>query len=313
MQPLRIRAPATSANLGPGYDVLALALKDPFDVMDFRRTEEGVTITSSGYEVPLDPPANCAGYVAMRMIEAFGLKGGVSIHIRKQIRPASGLGSSAASAAGAAYGMNELFTLGLTRSEMAEYASLGEIVSAGVPHYDNVVACIYGGLTITYSSKPIEVERLDPPRDIGIVIASPSYEKGSTRIARSVVPQQVPMKSMVHNVGRASLLAAGMAVGSISMIKRAMDDAVVEIARARAGILREFEALKTLAAEKDFGVAASGAGPSILAVVEKNRLNEVGSAIHQLYVSKGYLCEIIYTEPGEGISLLARARQRDGP
>lgn len=301
MEKIKILSPATTANLGPGFDVFALALKEPYDVMEIEKIGSGVIIESEGYSIPNEAEKNCAGFVALEMLKKFEIKEGVKIKIKKNIKPASGLGSSAASGAGAAFALNKLFDLNLTKEEMVGYASHGEIVSAGFPHCDNVVACIFGGFTITVSYDPLEVVNLKPPEDLGIVIALPNVDKGSTEVARSVVPKLIPRKKLVYNVGHASLLSAGIALKNIDLIKKAMDDSIVEPARAKAGILREFFELKKLGKELNVGTAASGAGPAILGIVEKNRRKEVGIAMKDFFEQRGYKCEIFITEPGKGI------------
>lgn len=301
---IRVRVPATTANIGPGFDVFALALKEPYDVMEIEKRGSGVIIKSEGYRVPREPEKNCAGFVALEMLRKFGIREGVRIKIKKNIKPASGLGSSAASGAGVAFGLNELFNLNLTKEEIIEYASHGEIVSAGFPHCDNVVACIFGGFTITISYNPLEVVSFEPPEDFGIVIALPDVDKGSTEFARSVVPKLVPIKKLVYNIGHASLLSAGMALKNIDLIKRAMSDCIVEPARAKAGILKEFFEIKKLGKDLNAGIAASGAGPAILGIVEREKRMELADAMKRFFVERGYECETYITEPGEGTTIL---------
>jgi homoserine kinase len=302
MRKLRVYSPATSANLGSGFDVFGLALKEPYDVMDIEIIDSGVIIESDGYPIPLQPEENCAGYVALEMIDQFNIPEGVKISIQKNIKPASGLGSSAASGAGAAYAIDKLFDLNLTLTELAVHASHGEILSAGFPHCDNVVANLFGGFTITVSYVPLEIVKIPPPHNIGVVIALPNVDKGSTEYARSVIPKSIPMKKLVYNVGHAALLTAGVSLEKLGYIIKGMDDGVVEPARAQAGILKEFAALKKLGKDLKVGIAASGAGPAIISIMEKERREEVGNALVRFFENKGYKCDTIITEPGNGTS-----------
>ena len=301
---MKVRAPATSANLGPGFDVFGLALKEPYDVVELRRISEKIVRISAveGYSVPLNPEENTGGYVALNMMKTFDLSEGVELKIWKNIKPGSGLGSSAATAAAVAYAMNRLFNLDLTRRELVNYAALGEKVSAGTPHLDNVTPAIYGGFVIVSSRDPLTIYSMDPPDDLGVVIALPDVEKGSTRRAREVIPKEIPLSSLVHNVGKASALAAGMALKNLEMIKDGMNDAVVEPARARAGIIPRYEEVKMLSKRFDAGIAVSGAGPAIIGVIEKDRRTELAEALRDLYTSKGYRCVVYVTEPGPGVS-----------
>ncbi len=301
---MRVRAPATSANLGPGFDVFGLALKEPYDILEVERVSEpGVRIRlMDGYEVPLEPERNTGGYVALRMLEDFNLPGGVELRIWKNIKPGSGLGSSAATAAATAYAVDKLFNLNLSKEKLVEYAALGEYVSAGEPHMDNVAPAIYGGFTIISSKNPLRVCSLRAPENLGIVVVLPNVEKGSTRRAREVIPKTVPLSQLVHNVGMAATLAIGMALGDVKMIKEGMHDLVVEPARAKAGLIPEYEEVKSLAKSLEAGIAVSGAGPAIIGVIEKERRSTLANALKNLYSSKGYDCQIYLTEPGPGVS-----------
>lgn len=300
---MKIRAPATSANLGPGFDVFGLALKEPYDIVEAERIPEKTVRIKliDGYSVPLDPQQNTGGYVALRMIEDFNLPEGVELRIWKRIKPGSGLGSSAATAAAAAYAIDKLFNLNLPVADLVRYAAFGEEVSAGVAHIDNVAPAIYGGFVIAYSKKPLRIHSINPPPDLGVVIVLPDAEKGSTRKAREVLPKEVPLESLVHNVGRASILAAGMALGSIKMIKEGMQDIVIEPARSKAGIIPEYEEVKKLGQELEAGIAVSGAGPAIIGIIERERRRDLAKALKDFYAAKGYRCEVYVTEPGSGV------------
>ena len=189
---LRVKAPATSANLGPGFDVFGLALMEPYDIVEAERIpDKRVEVeVLEGYRVPARPEENTGGYVALRMMEEFGLSEGVRLRIWKGIKPGSGLGSSAATAAAAAYLVNKLFNLGLSREELVRYAALGELVSAGAPHLDNVAPAIYGGFVMVSQEPRLRICHVDPPPDLGVVVVLPDVEKGSTRRAREVVPRR---------------------------------------------------------------------------------------------------------------------------
>ena len=303
---MRVKAPATSANLGAGFDVFGLALKEPYDLVEVTRIpEKNVRIKLvEGYEVPLEPEENTGGYVALRMIEDFDLPEGVELRIWKRIKPKSGLGSSAATAAAAAYALNKLFDLGLSREKLVEYAALGELISAGSPHPDNVASAIYGGFTIILSRNPLKIYAVDPPADLGVVIVLPVVEKASTKKAREILPKMIELERYVYNVGMAASLVAGMSLGNIEMIKEGMNDLIVEPIRAKAGIIPEYEEVKELGRRLNAGIAVSGAGPAIIGVIEKERRKVLAKELEKLYTSRGYGCRVYITEPGSGVSEL---------
>ena len=303
---MRVKAPATSANLGAGFDVFGLALKEPYDLVEVTRIpEKNVRIKLvEGYEVPLEPEENTGGYVALRMIEDFDLPEGVELRIWKRIKPKSGLGSSAATAAAVAYALNKLFDLGLSREKLVEYAALGELISAGSPHPDNVASAIYGGFTIILSRNPLKIYAVDPPADLGVVIVLPVVEKASTKKAREILPKMIELERYVYNVGMAASLVAGMSLGKIEMIKEGMNDLIVEPIRAKAGIIPEYEEVKELGRRLNAGIAVSGAGPAIIGVIEKERRKVLAKELEKLYTSRGYGCRVYITEPGPGVSEL---------
>lgn len=303
---MRVKAPATSANLGAGFDVFGLALKEPYDLVEVTRIpEKNVRIKLvEGYEIPLEPEENTGGYVALRMIEDFDLPEGIELRIWKRIKPKSGLGSSAATAAAAAYALNKLFNLGLSREKLVEYAALGELISAGSPHPDNVASAIYGGFTMILSRNPLKIYAVDPPADLGVVIVLPVVEKASTKKAREILPKMIELERYVYNVGMAASLVAGMSLGNIEMIKEGMNDLVVEPIRAKAGIISEYEEVKELGRRLNAGIAVSGAGPAIIGVIEKERRKVLAKELEKLYTSKGYRCRVYITEPGPGVSEL---------
>jgi len=300
---MRVKAPATSANLGAGFDVFGLALKEPYDLVEVTRIpEKNVRIKLvEGYEVPLEPEENTGGYVALRMIKDFDLPEGVELRIWKRIKPKSGLGSSAATAAAVAYALNKLFDLGLSREKLVEYAALGELISAGSPHPDNVASAIYGGFTIILSRNPLKIYAVDPPADLGVVIVLPVVEKASTKKAREILPKMIELERYVYNVGMAASLVAGMSLGNIEMIKEGMNDLIVEPIRAKAGIIPEYEEVKELGRRLNAGIAVSGAGPAIIGVIEKERRKVLAKELEKLYTSRGYGCRVYITEPGPGV------------
>ncbi len=303
MDKICVTIPATSANIGSGFDVFALALQSPVDFMTVEKTPSGIIIESRGYPVPLELTKNCASVVASELLTAYNITEGVKIQITKQIFPGSGLGSSAASSVGAAYAINKLYNLNLSLEKLALYASKGEVVSAGVPHYDNVVAGLWGGFTITYSQSPLRVAQFPPPSQLGIVIVLPTVTKGSTKIARQVLPKQIPREDAVFNLGKAAILAAGMASQNLDLIIAGMEDCIVEPARSSAGLLREFSEIKKTGAKLRAGIAASGAGPAILGIIQKDRRQELADALSQIYRDVDLSFKVYQTEPGVGVHM----------
>jgi homoserine kinase len=304
-----IRAPATSANLGPGFDVFGLALNRPSDKVTITAVADGIKIRIKGFladTISVVPEKNTAGVVAVKMISDFGLQTGLLIEIEKGIMPGMGLGSSAASAAAMAYGLNQMFNLGLKNLELINYAAKGEMASAGFEHADNVSAAICGQFVIIESYHPLQIVNLKCPSKMGICVAMPKLVAPAhkTEKARLMIPTMVPMAELVENLGRAAVMASGFATGDIDLIGRSMIDRIVEPARIPLipGYLQVKEnALKAGAC----GITISGAGPSMIAVVNKEKadVRKVAVAMQEGFKSVGLESTCCVTKPGKGACL----------
>lgn len=305
-----VKAPATTANLGPGFDIFGMALEQPSDKVTITPVSKGIKIVVSGLAadtIPTDPEKNTAGVVAKQILQKFSLKTGIMIKIEKGILPSMGLGSSAASAAAVAFGLNCLFNLKLDHTQLIQLAAKGEIASAGFEHADNVSAAIYGHFIIIKSYNPLEVIRLESPPNLGICIAIPQVPTSpkKTEKARSVLPKTVSMEKLVHNAGHAATMAAGFATGDVELIGRSMSDAVVE--PARAFLIPGYQKVKERALEAGAcGVAISGAGPAMIAIVNSNNIgaSKVAKAMEEGFKSADVSANAFCTKPGKGVSLL---------
>lgn len=252
---LTVRAPATSANLGSGYDVFGVALSRPADILRVERASEtSISVTGAGSQyIPEDPKRNTVGAV----VEA--LDAPARIRIDKGVRPASGLGSSAASAAGVAVALNELYDRGYSREELVSVAAEGEAVVSGDAHTDNVAPALLGGFTI---STPDGITRVDA--DLSLVVCLPDIVV-STSDARKVVPDGVRLPELIETVGNAATLTAGMARDDPELVGQGMTERVVTPARAE--LIDGYETVRRRAYDAGAsGVTISGAGPGVLAV-----------------------------------------------
>ena len=293
-------ASSSTANLGPGYDVFGLGL-DAFEDRVKITTSKNMTMTSNkskkqirikisseesskgegtgGAEaeegkmiIPSNPEDNSAGLVIKRMAEDFDIDYDLNIDILKTVPAGFGMGSSAASAAAAAVAFDNLFDLKIEKAKLVEYAAEGEVASAGTKHYDNVSASLLGGFVIVRASPKLEFIRIEPPKDLVLVIATPLIKvpMKKTEAARNVLPNQVPLKSVVHNVSNASIIVAGFLLKDIEMIAKGIDDVIVEPARKH--LIPSYDEVKREATKAGaLAVTISGAGPSIISFLKSNR------------------------------------------
>jgi homoserine kinase len=305
-----VKAPATSANLGPGFDVFGIALEEPSDKVTLTSVSQGIRIQISGIgarTISLTPDKNTAGLVAKRMLSDFNLKTGLLIHVEKGIFPGKGLGSSAASAAAVAFGMNAMFNLGLNNKQLISYAAKGEVASAGSEHADNVSAAICGNFVLIRSYHPLEIVNLECPKDLELAVAMPKIitPPNKTEKARSVIPKLVPLEKHVYNLGKAAAMITGFAIGDVNLIGESMIDEIVE--PARASLIPGYAKVKENALKAGaLGVTISGAGPSMIAIVNKNTGDsaKIALAMQEGFRTAGLDSHAFATRPGRGACLL---------
>ena len=300
MRKVTVRSPATSANLGPGFDIFGLCLEEPYDIVSVEKMEEnGIKIVVEGEkseEIPTEPEKNTAGVVAKAMMKDFNIKEGIKIHITKGIKPGSGLGSSSASSAGVVVAINELFNLKLSKLKLVEYAALGEGVAAGSPHADNVAPAIFGGFTMVTNYNQLEI--LHIPVEIDVLIALPDIQI-STKEAREILPKKIEMGEMINNVGKACGMVYSLFKNDIELFGRyMMMDKVVEPRRAK--LIPKYEDVKEKVKDKVYGITISGAGPAIIAIPKKEHLLEVKELFEDVWE------RVYYTKVGNGVSVLEK-------
>lgn len=290
---LTVRAPATSANLGSGFDVFGVALDRPADVVRVEKADRTtIEVTGVGAQyIPEDPEKNVVGAVA----EA--LDAPAHIRIDKGVRPSSGLGSSAASSAAAAFALNALYERGLSREELVPMAAEGEAVVSGEAHADNVAPSLLGGFTVARADGVTAVDA-----DIPLVACLPEIAV-STRDARRVVPTTAQLGDLVDTVRNAATLTVGMCRSDPHLVGAGMTDRVVT--PARAGLITGYETVREAALDAGAtGVTVSGAGPSIVAACYASDRATVAAAMVDAFEDAGVDARAYQTRIGRGAELL---------
>jgi homoserine kinase len=304
MQSVIVRAPCSTANLGPGFDVFGLALDAFYDEVQLTKKGKKIIIESSGF-VPLEPEKNSAGLVIIEMSKKFKIKTGLLIRIKKGVPAGFGMGSSAASAAAAAVAFNALFDLDLDQNTLIEFAGMGERASAGSIHYDNVSASVLGGFVIV-KTDPLDVIRIDPPKDLVLCIAIPKIivPKKKTEMSRGVLPQLVKLSDYVKNLSNASAITVGFVKKDVKLIGRSIKDIIVEPARKH--LIPGFDKVKTNALLAGaLGVTISGAGPSVISFTSKSAdHNKICKAMEKGFASADTKCTTIICRPSKGAFVL---------
>jgi homoserine kinase len=275
---VRVFSPATLSNLGPGFDVLGLALSAPGDGVEAERAEGTpgvhiVEITGDGGVLPRDAARNVAGVAAAHVLDRAVHEGhaprdtGVRLWLRKGIPIAGGLGGSAASSVAGAMAANEVLGRPFSRMELVESALAGEALAAMTPHGDNILPCLLGGIVLVRSLSPPDVVRLPAPPGLHLAVVHPHSEV-STAAARALLKdRRVGLEDAVANAGNAAAFVAALYTGDLELLGRSVDDRLVE--PLRAPLVPGFRRVKEAAAEGGaLACSISGSGPTMFAIAD---------------------------------------------
>jgi homoserine kinase len=333
---IKIKAPATVANMVCGFDILGFAVNNPYDEMEMRlvplvQGQAAITIINiDDYNLPTDPEKNVAGAALIALIEEYTAnsiiekvlsedddsntkdviktttnksssnklqntkfnsnlidfsKIGFEVKINKLIKPGSGVGSSAASSAGAVVGANYLLGNPFSKDDLVRFAMNGEKVASGVKHADNIAPCIHGGVTLVRSIFPLEIIALSSPT-LFVTIVHPQIEV-RTADARSILKQNVQLKDAIKQWGNIAGLVAGLMKGDYDLIGRSLEDVIIEPVRSI--LIPGFDELKKACkAAGALGGGISGSGPSIFFLSkEKETALAVELEMKKLYEGLG--------------------------
>ena len=290
LRSVTVFAPASIGNIGPGFDVLGVAVTNFGDeVTAARKRNPGVEILEiKGSKVPLpeDAAMNTAGIAAMKVLRAIEADMGLTLRIKKGVPIAAGMGSSAASAVAGGFAANRAFGDKLSKAELLQICTEAEAAVSGGFFADNTASALYGGGTITRCTEPLDVITMGGLPGLVLVLATPDMQL-PTRQARKVLPKKVEMSKFVANMGNTAAIVAAFAKKKSDLFARAVSDVVVEPARAR--LIPGFYDVKEAAVEHGaLGCSISGAGPTIFAAVPaKGPADKVGQAMKRAFKKNG--------------------------
>jgi homoserine kinase len=295
---IKVFAPATIGNIGPGFDVLGLAIGGWGDVIEARKTDSGILISEieSEHDLPTDPNENTAGIAAQEVLKLLGVDGGVELKIRKGLPSGSGLGSSAASAAAAAFATNHLYGDQLSKEDLILPATEAEEHVSGGFFADNTAPCLLGGATLTRSKLPLDVTKIGHIDNLRIILVTPDVVI-LTREAREILPDTVPLDGFVNNMANSCLISAAFAKNDYDLFARSLNDVVVEPVRAQ--LIQGYEEVKENALKSGAdGVAISGSGPTLFAITNytNNHPYLIEDAMVRSFKQFGVECKSIITE-----------------
>ncbi|MBC3758919.1 homoserine kinase [Hyunsoonleella sp. SJ7] len=284
MNEIKIFSPATVANVSCGFDVLGFCLDSVGDEMVIRKIEKkGIYISHvEGFDLPYEAEKNVAGVSALAMYEAIDVDFGFEIEIYKNIKPGSGIGSSAASAVGSVFGMNELIGRPFNNTQLTEFAIKGEALASKCEHADNLAPALFGGFTLVKSVAPLKILELPTPSDLCATIIHPQIEI-KTSESRGLLPNEVPLNDAITQWANLGSLVHALHTSDFDLMKSALTDVVVEPHRSK--LIPLFNEVKEASLNAGaLGAGISGSGPSIFTLSKGlEQANIVKEAMQSIY------------------------------
>jgi homoserine kinase len=296
---IRVFAPATVANLGPGFDVLGLALSRPGDELEAELTDtagvEIVEVTGDGGVLSRSPEKNVVGRAAADVLRRAGARQGVRLWLHKQMPLASGLGSSGASSAAGAFAVNELLGRPLSQRDVVLSAMEGERAASGTPHADNVAPSVMGGVVLVRSYDPFDVIALPLPDALHISVVHPHCEVSTAEARRLVKGRTYSLDEIVANLGNIAGLVAALGRGDLELLGRSVEDHLVEPLRSR--LIPGFAAVKEAALRGGgLGCSIAGSGPSMFAFAgSMDVAMTIGAAMQEAFRAAAHLESDLFT------------------
>lgn len=307
MNDIKIFSPATVANVSCGFDVLGFCLDNVGDEMVIRKTsKKGIFITKieGGFDLPYETELNVAGVSALAMYNAIDVDFGFEIEINKKIKPGSGIGSSAASAVGSVFGMNEILGSPFDKTQLTAFAIKGEALASKCEHADNLAPALFGGFTLVKSLSPLQILQIPSPDDLYATIIHPQIEV-KTSEARAILPKEVALSKAVAQWANFGSLIHALHTSDYNLIKNSLHDVIVEPYRSQ--LIPHYHDVKTASILAGaLGAGISGSGPSIFSLSKGfETANNVKDAMEKVYSKTGIDFDIHLTKINtEGVKIL---------
>lgn len=296
---IRVFAPATVANVACGFDIFGFALDEPGDEVHVKLSDSpGVVITQitgDGGALPHDPQKNTAGISVLKLLEHLQSHQGIEIELHKKMPLGSGLGSSAASAAGSVFAVNALLGNPLTPKELLPFAMEGERVACGSAHADNAAPALLGGFVLIRSYNPLDVVSIPCGLELYCTILHPKIEV-RTELARKMLKPEISLRQHVEQTGNAAGLVLGLVQGNAELIHKCLQDVIAEPVRSM--LIPGFKQIKEAALnEGALGCSISGSGPSLFALsLSLSQSKKIGEAMVSACHSQKLECDLYFSK-----------------
>ena len=302
MNVVKVFAPATIGNIGPGFDTLGLAIKGLGDTIEAEKISGNEliiqNIENADHDITKNPSKNTAGIAANEVLNMLNINTGISLKIKKGLPSGSGLGSSAASAVGGACAVNILLGKKLNNEQLLQAAMSGEYSVSGGYFADNVAPAIYGGATLTRSLHPLHVTPLGNISDLIIILAIPNVQI-LTRDARQVIPKNVDFTDCIHNMANTASITAAFCKNNYDLLRDNLFDQIIEPRRAK--LIPGFGDVKSAAINAGaHGMTISGSGPTVFAITN-NEQDSMGieKSMKNAFKKHGIECKTMITTSSE--------------
>lgn len=283
MNSVKVKSFGTIANLVCGFDILGLCLDNPFDEFTISLSEKkGVTIENiDEYNLPIIAEQNVSGIALLAMLKELPHINGFHLISKKNIKPGSGIGSSASSAAGVVIAANKLLGNIFTKLQLVEFAMAGEQVASGARHADNIAPAIFGGITLIRNTNPLDIISIDYP-ELFVTVLHPQIEI-KTADARNILKKNIPLKNAITQWANVAGLVCGLIQKDYNLISRSLEDIIVEPTRSI--LIPKFKNVKdTCKMAGALGGGISGSGPSIFMLsTTKEISNNVEEAMKNIF------------------------------
>ena len=305
---VHIFSPATVANVGPGFDILGFAMNQPGDEILVEKTTGGdhIIVDRSGVGLPLDPEKNVATVAMDSMLSQLGSNQKFQLTFLKKIAPGSGIGSSAASSAGAVFGANVLLGNPYTTEELVPFAMKGEETASGSAHADNVAPALLGGFILIRSYEPLDIISIPGPEHIYCSVVYPEISI-ATEDSRKILKTTVSLEKAVTQCGNVAGLVTGLITGNFRLISDSMQDVIAE--PIRSFLIPEYDKVKKAALEAGaLGCSISGSGPSIFALCkDEDTARNAGSEMEKVFTSAQIGSRVFVSQVNkQGIKILTK-------
>jgi homoserine kinase len=284
---IRVFAPATISNVGPGFDLMGFAIDQPGDIIRMAKNKDNFIhiFNETDCCLPEDPEENVSSVGIQALLDQLKVQQGFDLIFEQKINPGSGIGSSAASAAAAVFGANALLGSPLNINQLLPAVLKGEFVASKSLHADNAAPALLGGFILIRDYHPIDLISLPYPADLICVVIHPDIEI-KTSESRKLIPKEIKLETALEQCGNIAGLVTGLTTSNYELIGRSIKDVFAEPYRS-ATIPGYAELKEELLCMGAIGAGISGSGPSIFAFCRDSGMaGKIAEKMESIYSEK---------------------------